>query len=142
MIQFSVSLTPNQIAVLRAIREDADRGDDSGFGLSHFISGVRLLLNERLVTHEDTGGPNRWRYGITEKGRLLLRVIELDVIDFAETVSLQAERLQQAKMQASIDAAPVVPIEVPLIEIRHPDQIRDEDGPIDLSLDDDTEVTP
>jgi hypothetical protein len=116
MIQFSVTLSPNQIAVLRGVQIENDTNDQTYYAISHFISGVRLLLNERLVTHSFNGEGKGYRYDITEKGRLLLRVIELDVKDFAETVSLETERIEEKLRQARIDAAPPVEAIVSITE--------------------------
>lgn len=98
MIQFTVSLTPNQILCLRAIREATDCAGEASAcwrDIPHFVTGTRMLLAERLVEHVQAPEESRrdpafkwWR--ITRKGRLLLEVIELDLQDTAEALSSAA----------------------------------------------------
>lgn len=82
MIQWSLSLSHNQIAILSAIRWETDSDAkvvaNTYLNIPHFISGIRPLLNEKLVEHTE-GERNGYR--ITQKGRSVLSIIEQEVKD-------------------------------------------------------------
>ncbi len=89
MIVFSWTLTPNQIAILKALRDDPD--GNSAFMFSHFVSGSKAILREKYCTRTDVPvtaaerenwtGKMRPKWEITEKGRLALRMVELELAD-------------------------------------------------------------
>lgn len=92
MIQFTLSLSMNQIIILQAIKDDTDtplEGTRRITHLTHALIGMRPLVSERLVENNPMkvkGADGRERtvgWQITEKGRLALRLVELDVKDFA-----------------------------------------------------------
>lgn len=111
MIQFTLSLTVNQIACLRAVALYEDGVTDSlGRGISHFWTGCRLLFAEKLIEHTRrpateadkkkhgcTKEVDVWR--ITEKGRLVLRLIEMEVTDYANSIT-ERERTIINSLQA------------------------------------------
>jgi len=102
MIQWSLTLTGNQISVLKALKhrkfgEPFDMGD----GISHWISGIRPLIKEGLIEHRETRKPNsqyndstRTGQFLTERGRFILQMIEQDVEKF---LSAKNEDVPQKK---------------------------------------------
>ena len=90
MIIFSWTVTPNQLNILKRLAEFEDSGWDrdkwpSACEAVHFLSGSRVLKREHMIFVEEVKRPNskhtdpRWR--VTEKGRLILRMAELEVLD-------------------------------------------------------------
>ena len=94
MIQWSLSLSEAQIAMLRAMREwttlpEKNRAESTGpFGaFSHFITHAKGLLRDGLLRHDtEKKGPDRWT--VTEKGELVLRVIDIELNEIRRRHSL------------------------------------------------------
>lgn len=99
MIQFIIALGPAQIAALRyiaatehmTIHQRIASDMDSG---RHFLNGVRRLQAEKLVLWHASGKPDpafasgdgpHWT--ITEKGKLVLQLIDLEIRDHQELVA-------------------------------------------------------
>lgn len=109
-IFFEVRLTVNQIQCLKCIDRIEQTGHFSSAGVPDWWKGTRYLLSEKFISHEKDCDPTEaerkqgyqkaHRWALTEKGKYLLRLIELDIIDAAEAVRRPA-----------IDSA-----EVPVIE--------------------------
>jgi hypothetical protein len=98
MITFQIVLTTTQIATLRAIQEQNDYLNEYGLGpgeftelrkhgtaaesgymsigrdLSTYVTSARALIREGLVQWSKNNG-----HVVTEKGRLALRLIEMDI---------------------------------------------------------------
>lgn len=103
MIQFVLSLSVNQIACLKSVQRYSDSTEGGLFnddGLRHWHAGTRLLLAERLIEWiappEEMPAREKqffrhWR--ITEKGRLVLKVIELDIQDSARAIEETSAKL-------------------------------------------------
>jgi len=102
VILFEIKLTTAQIATLRDFAELTDAYEEAGLkpwekpkegtqaerahsnifcGVEsrHFIASARVLEREGLIKH-NTKPEHHWF--ITEKGRCLLRVVEIDVAEF------------------------------------------------------------
>ena len=89
---FEIRLTSPQIEVLRAFSMWDAKAIESPFGnFSHFIVHIKPLLREGLIFHHPEKGKKsngqddpkqlHVRWGITEKGRLLLQVIDIELAD-------------------------------------------------------------
>jgi uncharacterized protein involved in tellurium resistance len=99
MITFQIVLTTSQIATLRGIQEQNDFLNEHGLApgdftklktvagsaaeqeymsigrdLSHYVTSARALMREGLVKWDKQNG-----HVVTEKGRLTLRLIEMDI---------------------------------------------------------------
>lgn len=103
MIQWSLTLTGNQIAVLKALegREFGKPWHRDG-NISHWVTGVRPLLREGLIEHRETktktGYTDMDRTGqfLTDRGRFILDMIEKDVQKFLHTEGIP-EKKQRGK---------------------------------------------
>lgn len=95
MIHWTLSLTGNQIAVLKALkgREFGKPWDrDNNPAITHWITGVRGLLKENLIYHVQTmykDRPNiadgsRSGQFLTERGKFILEMIEQDLAKFLD----------------------------------------------------------
>jgi hypothetical protein len=107
MILFEIKLTAPQIDMLRVFKDMSDayaeaglqpwerpkegtRADDAhsevynGISSRHFSASTPVLKREGLIGHSTKPHPH---WFITEKGRLVLRVVELDVEDFQKAIS-------------------------------------------------------
>lgn len=90
MIQWNLTLTGNQIAVLKSLKDrEFGKEWDGGKGITHWITGVRPLIREGLIEHRQTMMPNgkyvdplRTGQFITERGRFILKMIEQDLAQF------------------------------------------------------------
>lgn len=122
MIQFTITLSAHQIACLRAIY--ANEGNHTFLmtaAFKHWYSGTRLLFSERLIesitrpaTEEEKknseniiytdGTVNEWK--TTEKGRLLLRLVELDVQDYANSINLMKDKILKKIAEGKPDEPP------------------------------------
>lgn len=89
MIIWQLTLSAAQLRTLVALRHKRfpERGSPDSF-----ISSVRALMREGLVTHHPerltpklTGGP--FPYDVTKKGRLALQLAAVDVGDFLREIS-------------------------------------------------------
>lgn len=114
MITFQIVLTTTQIATLRAIQEQNDFMNEFGLApgdftkikevagaaaesayvaignhLSHYVTSARALIREGLVRWDKKTG-----HVITEKGRLTLRLIEMDI----EETSQQLKALTRPRV--------------------------------------------
>lgn len=128
MITFQLVLTGNQIRTLREIVANTDflatlglapnewqrvksvggeEAEKAWFALGRnnlFITGVRGLIREGLVRHLEGGG-----YVVTDKGKLALQLIELDIADFHKEVkpkeapAPEANGKKKAKAKASLN---------------------------------------
>lgn len=131
MLLFSWTFTPNQVACLKCVRDyevaEEAGGDPLLFGgLSNWMSGTRFLIREGLVYHTQVPndlpkrfvGKTRDKWGTTEKGRLFLRILELEVEDqrklFTEGVPgldvssvIKVDRAKAAAERAAREAAGV-----------------------------------
>lgn len=95
MLIFSWTLTPNQIGILKGIREYMDRGEPADGGgaipgeVRNWLPGCRMLLREGLIVHEAVKndrpgiivGKTRDRWNITDKGRVMLQLVEMEIRD-------------------------------------------------------------
>lgn len=103
MIQWSLTLSESQIALLtamndfdrfrasnpKAVPDSKDRAalelyfNNSPFArFNHFLSHARGLLRDGLIRHTDTATAGRGHeWAVTEKGRLVLRVIEIELAE-------------------------------------------------------------
>lgn len=100
MISFEIKLTPHQIAVLKAVQvftdcENPGRDETPYLRFSQFITTSRVLEGERLIVHHPAPKGSRddtfRSHRITDKGRLVLRLIEMEVRDAAEELKTLAE---------------------------------------------------
>lgn len=92
MMIFSLTLTANQMQILRAVateptdpcpRRDGTMGPGLPKSLSslrHLIAGTKTLCNEGLLHFHNPG------FTITEKGKLVLQLVEMDVRKFLEDI--------------------------------------------------------
>ncbi len=108
MIQWSLTLTGNQIAVLKAL-EARKFGEEwsGGHDISHWITGVRPLLREGLIEHFETKNPRtgyndmaRTGQFLTARGRFILRMIEEDFAKFLKASDLPARKKEKVKVAA------------------------------------------
>ena len=111
MIQWSLTLTGNQIALLRAYRDrqfgkpyDVDRdtrGDDRGY-----IAGTRVLCREGLMEYRHTLQlpdklGRRYTDGtksgvfLTDRGRFILQMIEQDIAKFLAPAAVRKSRKRE-----------------------------------------------
>lgn len=109
MMIFSLTLTANQMQILRAVAtepstpiplRDGTMGaglPGSLSGLRHLVAGTKTLCNEGLLHFHNPG------FSITEKGRLVLQLVEMDVRKFLEDI----EAPRAAKEGPGGDAKPV-----------------------------------
>lgn len=94
MLIFSWTLTPNQIGILKGIRDHMDAGEPDGGDaipgqVRNWLPGCRLLLREGLIVHEAVPndkphihvGKSRPRWNITDKGRVMLQLVEMEIRD-------------------------------------------------------------
>jgi hypothetical protein len=99
LIQFKLELSINQIAVLRYVEwmsDDANRQHSYPERMSQFLVGSRILKAENLISCSQelvkiNGRTEIEGWKITEKGKLVLRLIEMDVQDFAESLALRKQ---------------------------------------------------
>ncbi len=94
MIHWTLGLTGNQIAVLKALkgREFGKPWDRDGSpAITHWVTGVRGLLKENLIYHIETKIPNsrlndhtRTGQFLTERGKFILEMIEQDLEKFLD----------------------------------------------------------
>jgi hypothetical protein len=106
LITWQLSLSGNALRVLVAIRE-GNVTDNALMNrtLAHFITAVRALEREGLITHEHHVGipregeqpvfatPGRkYHYEITTKGELALQLAAFDLQDFLAEVGLELSR--------------------------------------------------
>lgn len=111
MISFEVKLSVNQIACLRAVKAIQESGEWNTKHISHgWFAGTKYLIAERLIeviTRDPSVEERRkghlkvheWR--VTDKGLLLLRVIELDILDAAAGIDTEAIIASQLSASAS-----------------------------------------
>lgn len=105
---FRIELTAPQIDLLRAFREwsDLTKSEQAkdrkwvGVGFPHFVVHIKPLLRERLIGYiepTDKGGKirsgNRWF--ITQKGRLLLKVIDFELDEVSSSKTILARRTER-----------------------------------------------
>lgn len=126
MINWEIKLSANQIACLRAVAEYENRyikfkagsltSDDllSSRHISQWISGSRVLHVENLIWHESKCkkadgsfyNPNEWQFqGLTEKGRLVLQLIEMDVQQFGASIQRRTRKLLGGKKSRKLVTA-------------------------------------
>ena len=116
MIQWSLTLTGNQVAILKALepRRYGEKSEYHDSGISHCITGIRPLLREGLIEHLETKLPgsnlnDQTRSGqfLTERGRFILRMIEQDIAKFldAKDVPVSRKRGPKAVKKAKEQAA-------------------------------------
>lgn len=94
MIHWSLTLTGNQIAVMKALKDrkyGVKRSDEetrAQLEITHWITGVRGLLKEGLIEcFAPPEGKDKYDYSkrgqfLTERGRFILRMIEEDIEKF------------------------------------------------------------
>ncbi len=127
MIIFQLTLSGHMLRTLVSVREQTWLEHDTRSFPDHFISSIRALERERLITHEspcNCNEPTRWiqaakddfarsdgkahfhmpgrkhAFEITEKGELALRIAAQDLSDFL--VEVQSE--QKARLVAAQDS--------------------------------------
>ena len=119
MIQWSLALSESQIALLTAMNDfdrwreshpqavpnSKDRAamdlyfEHSPFSrFNHFLSHARGLLRDGLIRHSDSAGRGH-EWAVTEKGRLVLRVIEIELQEI-KSRPLLGDGIPQAKYRA------------------------------------------
>lgn len=120
MILFSWTLTPNQIMALRSVADyhqayeyaaaRRDRKLLEGTRLNcldipHWSTAVRGLLREGFVRHSEVPmekwekgvnghGTVRQLWEVTEKGRLMLQIVAIEVEEQAKTLALDRKQLK------------------------------------------------
>jgi hypothetical protein len=106
MIQWSLTLTGNQIAVLKALehRRFGEAWEGHGNGISHWITGMRPLLREGLIESFQTKDPktgyndmSKTGQFITDRGRFILRMIEEDFATFLKASDLPIKKKEKTK---------------------------------------------
>lgn len=113
MIQFSISLSMNQIALLRSIKKREDGETEWTFeGISHWLVGVKHLEREKLAwleKREKKGrdgrmySDNQWH--LTEKGRLVLQMVDIEIADAAKELAGAAPKpLRRSRVKALPEA--------------------------------------
>lgn len=101
MIKFELSLTTNQIAALKLVADemafkDHEEKRPARNHMRCWLLSVAALLTEKLVTHtprtreECAAGRKHWE--ITEKGRLVLKLIEMEVSEWTQEMIGEAPR--------------------------------------------------
>lgn len=101
MIKFELSLTTNQIAALKLVNDemafkDYEEKRPPRNHMRCWMLSVNALVAERLVTHtlrtreECAAGRKHWE--ITEKGRLVLKLIEMEVSEWTQEMIGEAPR--------------------------------------------------
>lgn len=106
MIQWSLTLSQNQIALLEAIepREFGKEWDHPPF--PHYVTHVRSLFNEGLIEHRDTknaqGHMDLTRTGafITDRGRFILRMIREDMERFLQATPPKPKKAKRENKAA------------------------------------------
>lgn len=100
---FQITLSAPQIDLLRRFVEFSEGTYTEWVGseFSHFIVHVKPLLRESLIYHKppkDKSGKHEW--GVTEKGRLLLQVIDIELRETAKSKTI-GQRRQRASLPIS-----------------------------------------
>lgn len=117
MILFSWTLTPNQIECLKSVAEfqarddaaiKAKRYNDSELGppgVRNWIGATRLLFRENLIATHDVPvhpwerghwtGKTRPKWEITQKGRLILQLVTLEIRDQMALLSSNEKELKR-----------------------------------------------
>lgn len=97
---FRVELSAPQMELLRSFQTYTDSSVEkrkeywAGKGFSHFVVHVRPLLRESLVTCDESVPMfDRWR--ITEKGRLVLKIIDIDLYESATGENTRRTELER-----------------------------------------------
>ena len=108
MIQWSLTLTGNQIAIMKAL-EPRRFGEEwhGGHDISNWYVGQRALLREGLIEHFATKNPKtgyadvtRSGQFLTDRGRFILRVIEEDIAKFLKATDLPERKKEKRKAAA------------------------------------------
>ena len=109
MIIFQITLSGRQIRTLVGIKNHSWFKDDQRGSPDHFITSVRALERDHLITHEnpcECDQPTRWKadshdsegklrhyhtkrtdnFEITKKGEIALELIAMDLQDFIKEV--------------------------------------------------------
>ena len=110
MITWSLSLTANQIAVMKALqnREYGKPWDRDTGEITHWITGVRGLLKEGLIEHRvemrpgctNISDPNRSGQFLTARGRFILKMIEEDLEKFIRKTERPRQKAARAEKAA------------------------------------------
>lgn len=109
MIHWSLTLTGNQVAVLKALKNrEFGKPWESGGQISHWITGVRALLKEGLIEHRETKQANglyndQTRSGqfLTPRGRFILQMIEEDLEKFLSADVPKRKRSAKSEPKAA-----------------------------------------
>lgn|SRR3954467_5932954 len=111
MILFSWTLTPTQIACLRSIRnfEIAEKNKCLLYplfeGIQNHFGSTKFLMREGMVRHyqvkEKSSRAGKkgltWTWETTEKGRLFLRLVEIEIEDQQRTLNCINENIKELK---------------------------------------------
>ena len=90
MIQWNLTLTGNQIAILKSLEHREFGKAHEHAHITHWIGGIRTLIRESLIEHRETyarpGIIDQTRSGqfLTDRGRFILKMVEQDIAKFLE----------------------------------------------------------